>query len=43
MKKLLQEYIKLQISKILSEGFYENPMTTIQDILDSFKDRTLIF
>jgi len=43
MKKLLQEYIKLQISKILSEGFYENPMTTIQDVLDSFSGRTLIF
>lgn len=43
MKKLLQEYIKLQISEILSEGFYENPMTTIQDVLDSFSGRTLIF
>lgn len=43
MKKLLQEYIKLQISKILSEGFYENPMTTMQDVLGSFSGRTLIF
>ncbi len=43
MQKLLQEYIRLEISKILLEGFYENPMTTIQDILNSFSGRTLIF
>lgn len=43
MKKILQEIISAEIRKIMSEGFYENPMTTITDILNSFQDRTLIF
>ena len=43
MKKFLQEIITSEVRKIMSEGFYENPMTTITDILDSFQDKTLIF
>ena len=43
MKNILQEIIAAEIKKVMSEGFYENPMTTITDILDSFQDRTLIF
>ena len=43
MKKFLQEIITSEVKKIISEGFYENPMTTITDILDSFQDKTLIF
>jgi DNA polymerase III alpha subunit (gram-positive type) len=43
MKKFLQEIITSEVKKIMSEGFYENPMTTITDILDSFQDKTLIF
>jgi DNA polymerase III alpha subunit (gram-positive type) len=41
--KYIKQLINEEIDLLLKEGFYENPLTTMQDILNSFRDRTLIF